>query len=82
MVEAKSGFELAEQDLKIRGPGDIFGTRQWGVPDIVLKGIADPEFVRAVRHEAIELLKKDQTLSKYPELRKKLEEREKTIHPE
>ena len=82
VVEAKTGFELAEKDLEIRGPGDIFGTRQWGVPDEILKTITDAKFIREVRQEALELLKKDQELKNYQALKSRLEEVEKTIHPE
>ncbi len=82
VVEAKNGFELAEKDLEIRGPGDIFGTRQWGVTSEVIASLSDVKLVRAVRNEAVEILKKDPQLKIYPVLKKRLEEREKMIHPE
>lgn len=82
LLEARNGFELAEKDLELRGPGDIFGTRQWGVPDLVLKGIANPQLLRAVRAEAAELVKKDPDLVNFPELRCKIKDAEENVHLE
>ena len=82
VVEAKNGFELAEKDLEIRGPGDIFGTRQWGISGGVLEALTDAKLVRAVRAEAAEVLKKDPTLKSYPALRERLDKMKKEIHPE
>lgn len=82
VVDAKNGFELAEKDLEIRGAGDIFGTKQWGVPSTILEAITDAKLVREVRQEAIEILKKDPSLKSWPELQRRLKEAEKTIHPE
>ena len=82
VVEAKNGFELAEKDLEIRGPGDFFGARQWGVESEVLKAVTDAKLVRAARTEAIEILKKDPTLKIYPVLRKRLDEMTKNVHLE
>ena len=82
VVEAKTGFELAEQDLKIRGPGELFGTRQWGAGDLALKGLTDPKLVREVRAEALELVKKSPDLSRYQLLRNRLQEMEYTAHLE
>ena len=82
VVEAKNGFELAEKDMEIRGPGDIFGTRQWGVSSEVMKALADAKLVRAVRQEAVEFLKQDPALARLPLLRKQLEKIERDVHPE
>lgn len=82
VVEAKNGFELAELDFKIRGPGDIFGARQWGEPGMAAQGIANPALVRAAREEATALIKKSPNLSAYPELAARLAETEKTLHLE
>jgi len=82
VAEAKTGFELAEKDLEIRGAGDIFGTRQWGLENEMLRAVTDAKLVREVRHEAAELLQKDPSLDSYPLLKNRLEEMEKTIHLE
>lgn len=82
VVDAKNGFELAEYDLKIRGPGDMFGTQQWGVPDMAIKGLADPELVREVRSAAMEIAQHSPNLSDYPLLLARLQEMEKTLHLE
>lgn len=81
VVEAKNGFGLAEKDLEIRGPGDIFGIRQWGVSSSVLEALSDPKLVREVRKEAVEILKKDPSLKIFPALQKSLEET-RMVHPE
>ena len=80
VVHAKNGFELAEKDLEIRGPGDVFGIRQSGVPDIVLKNLNDPKLLRESRQEAIALTQKDSSLKKYPTLLKKIAEMERVVH--
>ena len=82
VVEAKNGFELAEKDLEIRGPGDIFGKRQWGISDNVMTAITNPKIVREVRKEAVEIIKMDPSLKKFPVLQKKLSEAEKILHLE
>lgn len=82
MTEAKNGFELAEKDLQIRGPGDFLGTRQSGVPGSLARALANPALVRDVRKEAIEILKDDPKLARYPLLRQRIFETRKILHPE
>ena len=82
VVDAKNGFELAEYDLKIRGPGDLFGARQWGEASIAMKGIADPGLVRDVRAAAVDIIKKSSDLARYPLLARRLQEMEKALHLE
>ena len=57
------GFELAEEDLRIRGPGDYLGTRQSGLPDLRVARITDQDILSLARREAIRLLDIDPTLS-------------------
>lgn len=82
LIEAKNGFELAEKDLEIRGPGEIFGAAQTGMPDLAMKAIQNPEFIKNARQEAVELLKKDPELRRYPLLLKKLESFREAVHLE
>ncbi len=80
LISCENGFELAEKDLEIRGPGDLSGTRQWGVPDLIMSSLRDISLVEKSRSEAKEILKEDPTLKKHPLLRENLEEFRKRIH--
>ncbi len=82
MISAKNGFELAEKDLEIRGPGEFFGTRQSGLPDLSMASLADIDLIKQVRLEAIKLLQKDPALQNYPLLGQELKKFQKTIHLE
>ncbi len=53
MVETENGFLIAEKDLEIRGPGDFFGTRQWGMPNFrVSQLLRDRDLLEKARIEA------------------------------
>ena len=69
---SSNGFELAEFDLKLRGPGELSGNKQWGISDIGMEAIKNIKMVEAARTEAERLLKEDGTLKKYPLINKKL----------
>jgi ATP-dependent DNA helicase RecG len=56
------GFQLAEEDLRMRGPGDYLGTRQSGLPDMKVASIMDQDILSVARHEAIKLLESDPDL--------------------
>jgi ATP-dependent DNA helicase RecG len=63
MAESADGFVIAEEDLKIRGPGEVYGTRQAGMPRLQYANIArDLELLRMARSDAFELLASDPTL--------------------
>jgi len=82
LLDCQSGFELAEKDLKIRGPGEIFGQRQWGIPDLAMESIVDVFLVEKTRQAAKEILEEDWELKNYPLLKKRLEKFQKEIHLE
>ncbi len=57
------GFVLAEEDLKIRGPGEFFGTRQSGMPDLTMAKLSDVALLDKARQEALEIFKVDPQLT-------------------
>ena len=74
LTETGDGFRIAEEDLRLRGPGDFFGRRQHGLPQLRLADLAgDMAVLREAQAGAEELLRRDPTLS-LPEHRPLLEE--------
>ncbi len=64
MVRTSDGFEIAETDLKLRGPGDMMGTQQSGVLNLRIADIVkDGEILKIARSYAYDVLKKDPTLA-------------------
>jgi ATP-dependent DNA helicase RecG len=57
--KTQDGFRLAEEDLKLRGPGEFFGTRQSGLPDLRMARISDVALLELARKEAIAIFEKD-----------------------
>lgn len=80
LAECDDGFELAEQDMKIRGPGEFFGVKQSGMPDLAMASLANVDLIKKARAEARLLLKEDPSLKNYPLLRERLESFQKLIH--
>jgi len=62
--KTQDGFQLAEEDLRLRGPGEFFGTRQSGLPDLRMAKLSDVALLELARSEAIRLFKKDPGLEK------------------
>lgn len=71
MVKTNDGFRIAEEDLSIRGPGEFFGTRQSGMPDLKVANIVrDARLLEIARKEAFDLIDRDSELKSLPELKK------------
>ena len=65
MCATNDGFEIAEVDLKLRGPGDIMGTQQSGVLNLQIADLVkDRDILHLARHHAIKLLKDDTSITK------------------
>ncbi len=74
MVKSNDGFMIAEEDLNIRGPGEFFGTRQSGMPDLRIANIVRDSFLLSeARKEAFSIIDKDPEIKEYPALKKSLE---------
>jgi ATP-dependent DNA helicase RecG len=59
MENIDDGFKLAEVDLQLRGPGDYFGTRQSGLPDLRMARLSDADLLSLARREAQAILDQD-----------------------
>ena len=65
MVRTNNGFEIAEVDLKLRGPGDLMGTQQSGALDLLIADLSkDAEVLKQAREAATKLLESDPVLGK------------------
>jgi ATP-dependent DNA helicase RecG len=63
MVETTDGFVIAERDLEIRGPGEFFGTKQSGLPDLnVANLMRDVKLLEYAREEAFAIIRDDPSL--------------------
>ncbi len=80
LVTAKNGFELAEQDLLQRGPGELSGRKQWGISDIGMEALKNLKLVEAARTEALALIQKDTDLKYYPLLQHAIFARANAVH--
>ena len=68
LQDTNSGFELAEKDLELRGPGDFLGTRQSGLPDLQVATLGDMKTLTTAREAATEFLATED-LADYPQLK-------------
>ncbi len=82
LLTSKNGFELAEKDLEIRGPGDFLGKRQWGIADFTMNALKDRFLVEEARETAKKLLQEDPHLKKHLSLKKRVDSLGKKLHLE
>ena len=76
MIRTTDGFELADEDLRLRGEGTLFDTRQSGMPDLKLARLADDlDLVKRARAQAFELIEHDPSLEGRPQLLEELQDR-------
>ncbi|MEE9584368.1 MAG: helicase-related protein, partial [Candidatus Brocadiales bacterium] len=73
IVNSNDGFKIAEEDLRLRGPGEFFGTRQHGLPDYKMVDLtSDLALLKTARDDAFKMVEKDGTLGKHPLLKKNM----------
>jgi ATP-dependent DNA helicase RecG len=72
MEKSADGFRLAQIDLELRGPGQIYGTQQHGVLDLNIADITDTRLVSAVRKLAEDFLSQHDSLQKFPQLAERI----------
>jgi ATP-dependent DNA helicase RecG len=76
LEQSQDGFFIAEMDLRLRGPGQVLGTRQAGLPDFALASLVeDQEVLELAREAAQKVIDKDDSLNSWPEMRDELERR-------
>jgi ATP-dependent DNA helicase RecG len=74
MARTSDGFRIAEEDLEIRGPGDFFGTRQSGIPDLKIADITrDAKLLDFAHREASRIIKSDPELKGFALMRRDVE---------
>ena len=76
------GFALAEEDLKLRGPGDLYGIRQSGLPQFRMVSLNDLDLMERVRSVAESLIRVDAELARFPQLKKKADTSFRALHLE
>lgn len=70
LVESNNGFELAEKDLKFRGPGDIYGYKQSGLPEMKIASLNDLKLMSQTKEATTKILKTDPQMKNLPALKK------------
>ena len=73
MKQFGDGFKIADTDLKLRGPGDFFGSRQHGLPELKIADmVEDMDTLKKAQECAQDILKSDLSLSNSPALKKQM----------
>ena len=76
LEQSQDGFWISEMDMRFRGPGEVLGTRQSGLPDLALASLVDDqEALELARDAAEKAIAQDPTLERWPLMRKELDQR-------
>lgn len=76
LEQSQDGFFIAEMDMRLRGPGEVLGTRQSGLPDFALASLIDDQESLLLAREAAEAtIEQDPALAQWPQLQKELKRR-------
>lgn len=80
LEQSQDGFFISEMDMRFRGPGQVLGTRQSGLPDFALASLSEDQDVLEIAREAAEkVIEKDPTLLRWPALKAELSYRYKKL---
>jgi ATP-dependent DNA helicase RecG len=80
LTRCHNGFELADIDLRLRGPGNIFGTEQSGFEQFKLGSFADMDLISMARQDSKDLLDENEELDNWPLLKSRLNEYVMEVH--
>jgi len=69
LTSIRDGFKLAEEDMRIRGMGELMGPRQHGMSDVAMASLQQPELLSEVRQEAERIIESDPRLERHPLLK-------------
>jgi ATP-dependent DNA helicase RecG len=69
------GFQLAEEDMRIRGMGELMGERQHGMTDLAMQSLRQPELLSEIKQEAERVLAEDPDLGRHPALARAISRR-------
>jgi ATP-dependent DNA helicase RecG len=76
LEQSQDGFFISEMDLRLRGPGEVLGTRQSGLPDFALASLVEDQEILLLAREAAEnMIKTDASLANFPILQRELQRR-------
>jgi ATP-dependent DNA helicase RecG len=82
LEKTNDGFEISQEDLRLRGPGQFFGTIQSGLPDIAMENLSNIKLIKFAREEARNILQTDPQLREHPLLAGALKKFSEKIHLE
>ena len=76
LEQSQDGFFISEMDMRFRGPGEVLGTRQSGLPDFTLASLVeDQQVLELAREAALKVIDRDATLERWPLLQNELKYR-------
>ncbi|MGB6170156.1 MAG: ATP-dependent DNA helicase RecG [Geitlerinemataceae cyanobacterium] len=76
LAQSQDGFFIAEMDMRLRGPGEVLGTRQSGLPDFILASLVDDQEILILARDAAEkVIDKDPTIDLFPRMKAELDSR-------
>jgi ATP-dependent DNA helicase RecG len=73
LVNSNNSFELAEKDLELRGPGEVYGLKQSGLPSLKIATLSDRAIIKEAKNAVDDIIKLSRQLKEYPDLQAKLE---------